>query len=109
MTVTVTTNQGLRVCITSPANGAYVHNTVVITADAATPQGTTLTKVDFYIANSYWSTDTTAPYASNASDTTATRDGAYTLPAIHTNSAGNTASASNTIHVKNAGGGRARP
>src|SRR3989454_224550 len=105
MTVTVTTNQGLRVCITSPANGAYVHNTVVITADAATPQGTTLTKVDFYIANSYWSTDTTAPYASNAWDTTATSDGAYTLAAIATNSAGNTASSSITIHVSNGGGG----
>ena len=105
MAVTVTTNQGLRVCITSPANGAYVHNTVVITADAATPQGTTLTKVDFYIASSYWSTDTTAPYASNAWDTTATSDGAYTLTAIATNSAGNTASSSITIHVSNGGGG----
>ena len=106
LSVSVTTNQALRVCITSPTpDGATVRNTVVILADAATPQGTTITEVDFYIAYSHWSTDTTAPYASNPWDTTATSDGAYALEAIATNSAGNTAQSVITVHVSNGGGG----
>jgi hypothetical protein len=106
-TVTVTQDGGgggdttpPTVSMTAPANGATVHNSVTVTADASDNVG--VVGVQFKVdGNNIGTEDANSPYSRNW-DTTSTSDGTHTLTAVARDAAGNTtASGPITVTVNN--------
>jgi len=88
------------VSITSPSNGATIHGTVTVTADAADNVGVVGVQFQLDGVNG-GPEDTTAPY-SIPFDTTSTSDGVHTITAVARDAAGNrTTSAAVTVTVAN--------
>ena len=88
--------------ITAPSNGATVSSTVTITAEAT--DDFAVASVEFFIADTSVSTDTSAPYSYDW-DTTAGSDGDFALKAVATDTAGNTATDDDTaVTVDNSPG-----
>ena len=77
------------VAMTSPGNGATVSGTAVV--DVVADDNVGVVKVDLYVDDVFFASDTASPY-SFAWDTTALTNGAYTLRAVAADAAGNTAS-----------------
>ncbi|HYT17833.1 MAG TPA: LamG-like jellyroll fold domain-containing protein [Thermoplasmata archaeon] len=102
--VTVTANTYPLVCITSPADGAYISGVRSVVASPTAASGKSISKVDFYLSGSLQYTATSSPWAWSW-NTTTTGDGTYTVSVIATDSASKTASAAITVHVLNGGGG----
>ncbi|HOO70675.1 MAG TPA: Ig-like domain-containing protein [Spirochaetota bacterium] len=86
------------VAITAPSDSAEVSDTITITASASDNVG--VTSVEFYVAGSLVSTDTSAPYAYSW-NTTGVSDGSVTITAIAYDASGNDASDSVTVTVNN--------
>jgi len=88
------------VSITSPSNGATIHGTVTVTADAADNVGVVGVQFQLDGVNG-GPEDTTAPY-SIPFDTTSTSDGVHTITAVARDAAGNrTTSAPVSVTVAN--------
>jgi hypothetical protein len=103
-----TTDNPPSVSITSPADGATVSGTVSVTADASDDNG--VSQVEFFVDGSSLGTDSDGSNGWSASwDTTAYADGGYTVEAVATDSAGQTASDSVSVTVDNSGGGTTYP
>ena len=84
------------VSVTSPAGGSTVKGAVAVNTTATDNVG--VTKVELYVNNSLYATDTTSPF-SFSWDSTAVADGNYTLFARAYDAAGNSAQSSN-VSVK---------
>ena len=88
------------VAITSPADGATVRGTVTVQADASDDHG--VARVEFFDGTTSLGVDSDGTDGwSIAWDTTATSDGAHTLRAVATDTAGQTASHSVGVTVDN--------
>jgi Zn-dependent metalloprotease len=86
--------------ITNPTNGATVFGTVSVMADASDDNG--VTQVEFFVDGSSIGVDSDGSDGWSASwDTTAYADGAYTVSATATDTAGQTASDSISVSVDN--------
>jgi len=89
------------VSITSPANGQVITNTVNVQATAADDSG--VTSVTLSIDQNAIGTVTAAPY-SFSWDTTTVSDGVHVVTVTAADAAGNTASASLNVTIRNAVG-----
>ncbi|HEX4662105.1 MAG TPA: Ig-like domain-containing protein, partial [Candidatus Saccharimonadales bacterium] len=87
-----------KVTLTTPAANATVTGSVAIAATATDDVG--VGKVEFYANNQLLSTDTTSPY-SYTWDTSTSVSGAYNIVAKAYDSAGNTASSTHAVTLKN--------
>lgn len=87
-----------KVTLTAPATNTTVSGTVNLTATATDDTG--VSKVEFYVNNQLQSTDTTAPY-SYAWNTATSTGGAYTIVAKAYDAAGNSATNTHTVTIKN--------
>jgi hypothetical protein len=76
------------VALTSPADGAHVHEVVTLTADANDADG--ITQVDFLVNGTVVGTDRTAPFSAQF-DTTTVPDGPVTVAARATDATSSTA------------------
>jgi hypothetical protein len=94
------------VSISSPASGATVSGTVIISATASDNVG--VAKVEFYLDSSLQVTDTASPYTSSW-NTAAASNGSHTIMAKAYDAAGNTASASVIVSVSNGASGALTP
>lgn len=87
-----------QVSLTAPLDNATVAGTVTINATATDNVG--VAKVEFYVAGSLKSTDTTSPYSYNWNSTTVA-NGTYSLMAKAYDAAGNVTSDSSQVMVRN--------
>jgi len=87
-----------QVSITYPSNGATISSTITVSASATDNQA--ISKVEFYINNTFKSTDTTSPYSYNW-DTTAYANGNHAIKATAYDSSNNSASDTITVTVEN--------
>ncbi len=99
-------NTAPAIAFDAPADGATVSGPLAVTVSAADAGG--LAGVDLTVAGSSQGTLATAPFAWTV-DTTALADGDVELRATATDAAGNTAEASVTVSVDNAGSGELPP
>lgn len=79
------------VSISSPADGAVVSGTTLVTANASDDVG--VAKVEFYLDGALTATDTSAPYEWSW-NTTSASDGGHSLTARASDAAGNTSTSS---------------
>lgn len=84
--------------LTSPAEGADVSGTTAVSADASDSNG--IAKVEFYVNGSLQNTDTSAPYGLSL-NTANLANNTYSLTAKAYDNAGNFASDTNSMTVKN--------
>jgi hypothetical protein len=87
------------VSITSPANNATVSGSVTVNANASDNVG--VSKVEFYVDGTLKNTDTSAPYASTAIDTTTLSNALHTLSAKAYDALNNSATTSIGVTVQN--------
>lgn len=92
------------VSLSAPAAGATLSGTAIVSANAS-ESGGTIASVSFYANGQLLGTDTTSPY-SYSWNTAAVANGAFSLTATATDSAGKTASSSAVaVTVSNGGSG----
>jgi subtilisin family serine protease len=96
MTVTVTDTTAPTVAFSAPGSGATVSGTTTVMVSASDNVG--VVKVDLYVDNVFYATDTSAPY-SFAWNTTTVSLGSHTLKAVARDAAGNTATKTITVTV----------
>ena len=100
ITVTVDNDADPSVTITAPQAGATVSGTVLVTADASDDEA--VTQVEFFVDGVSFGTDTDGTDGWSAPwDTTGVDDGARTVSAVATDSAGQTGSDSVGVTVDN--------
>jgi subtilisin len=91
------------VSLTAPAEGATVSGSISLTANASDDNG--VTKVEFFVDGVSQGTGTNAGGTwSRSWNTTATTDGSHVVKAVATDTAGQTASDTNTVTVNNGPG-----
>ena len=89
------------VSLTAPADGATVSGSVTVSATASDDTG--VDHVDFFVGSSKVGTATSAPYQV-VFDSTLFGNGSYQVQAVAYDAAGNSATASRSITISNAGG-----
>jgi subtilisin-like proprotein convertase family protein len=100
----VNANQPPTVTITAPANGSTVSGNVLVTANAADPDGT-VASVRFNLPDGTSVVDTTAPFSTTFDSTRVADGGGHVFRATATDNLGATATATVTVTVANGGGG----
>jgi chitodextrinase len=86
------------VTLTAPADGATASGTITVSADASDASG--ISKVEFYINGSLQASPTAAPYALSLNTASFTNN-TYTVTAKAYDTAGNFASDTNSLTIKN--------